>query len=105
MRKVKHVTVTVSSTEQEGLIWWALVYVPQGTNPNPMQVGPNALSLYEPNQFVMAAGLSDLTAGPVRIRSPVSRNLNSGDAIYLVYGMDVQAAYVSALVEYAITLQ
>ena len=53
----------------------------------------------------MAAGISDLTAGPVRIRSPVSRNLNSGDSVYLVYGSGAEGVTVSALIEYAITLQ
>ena len=38
MRKVKHVTVTVTSTTIEGVVWWALVYVPQGTSPNPLSV-------------------------------------------------------------------
>ena len=34
MRKVKHVTVTITSPNSEGTIWWALVYVPQGYQPN-----------------------------------------------------------------------
>ena len=38
-------------------------------------------SMYEPNQFVMNCGVIDPTAGPIRIYSPISRNLNDGDKI------------------------
>ena len=43
-------------------------------------------SLYEPNQFVMACGFNDPTAGPIRINSRVNRNLQSGDSVALVIG-------------------
>ena len=39
--------------------------------------------MYEPNQFVMNCGVIDPTAGPIRIYSPISRNLNDGDKISL----------------------
>ena len=111
MRKVKH--LTVSLTQIGGDQWafhWALVFVPQGYTPNALYslTGSVSGSVYEPNQFVLNAGIADPTAGPVRIRSPISRNLNSGDAIYLVYGV-TQAATgsvsVTGIVRYAVTLQ
>ena len=40
--------------------------------------------MYEPNQFVMNPGVIDPTAGPIRIYSPISRNLNDGDKISLL---------------------
>ena len=40
--------------------------------------------MYEPNQFVMNCGITDTNAGPIRYYSPLARNLNDGDAIYLV---------------------
>ena len=40
--------------------------------------------MYEPNQFVMNCGVVDGTAGPIRFSSPVGRNLNDGDSIYLL---------------------
>ena len=43
-------------------------------------------SLYEPNQFVMACGFNDPSAGPIRITSRVNRNLQSGDSVALVIG-------------------
>ena len=106
MRKVKHLTISVGGISgqgiDEGSCFWALVYVPQGTQPNNMSlVGSN---MYEPNQFVMNCGVFDFSAGPTRISSPLSRNLNSGDSIYLVVvpNVNVNMGYV---VRYAVTLQ
>lgn len=118
MRKVKHMQVSVClqhGADANNLaggapILWALVYVPQGT---PSVPPPNtSLSVYEPNQFVIASGISDADAGPVRINTPLARNLNSGDAIYLTYrllnGPNVAAASTGAsivtMTRYAITL-
>ena len=71
-------------------VWWALVFVPQGYQANalfPFYASSGLQgSLYEPNQFVMACGYNDPSAGPIRIRSRVSRNLQSGDSIALVIG-------------------
>jgi len=112
MRKVKHVRVSLSAAnytggaEQTSLtdLAWALVFVPEGYNPNNLD-GRSEHSFYEPNQYVMAAGYCDPNAGPVRISSPVSRNLNSGDQIVLVIGSTVAPVTICGLVEYAITLQ
>ena len=106
MRKVKHVRISLSPTDngESTDITWALVFVPEGYNPNVLD-GNNGHSLYEPNQFVMAAGHVDPAAGPVRISSPISRNLNSGDQILLVVGTTVAQKTVAGVVEYAVTLQ
>ena len=63
-------------------------------------------SMYEPNQFVMNCGVIDPTAGPIRIYSPISRNLNDGDKISLLIRptLDGAATIVSLCVRYAITL-
>ena len=109
MRKVKHLTVSLASNESSdgGLPWtyWCLVYVPQGTAPNVMTL-TGGTGMYEPNQFVMNCGVADFTAGPVRIRSPVSRNLNSGDKIVLLMSNPLTDAvrHVEYVVRYAITL-
>ena len=61
--------------------------------------------MYEPNQFVMNCGVVDPEAGPIRFTSPVSRNLNDGDAIYLLVkntNVDGPITY-NAVVRYAIT--
>lgn len=68
-------------------IFFALVYVPQGTDPSNINIGvPDACaSLYEPNQNVIMAGVwpGDLTAPFVK-KTRLARNLNSGDRIVLV---------------------
>ena len=111
MRKVKHITITVTDTATSGNLFWAIVYVPHGTQPNALfsltgnvnTVG----SMYEPNQFVMNCGVIDPQAGPIRFSSPLSRNLNSGDAIYLIVGRESQLNDPSLyfVARYAITLQ
>nr|QYM90080.1 hypothetical protein [Po-Circo-like virus] len=68
-------------------IFYALVYVPQGTDPSNINIGsPDApASLYEPNQNVIMSGVwpGDLTAPFVK-KTRLARNLNSGDSIALV---------------------
>ena len=86
MRKVKHLTMTFSA-EQDTRVLYALVFVPSGYEVNPVRnpiLGQSG-SLYEPNQFVMSSGVLDFSGGPLRISTPLSRNLNSGDAIYIVF--------------------
>ena len=107
-RTVGRFTVTVPvSTEHAAELYWALVYVPQGTSPNPLFSIPGNLtgSLYEPNQYVMASGVSDNSAGPVRIRTTMKRKLHSGDSIQLIIGSaqgTMSSALLSGLVSYSI---
>ena len=110
MRKVKHLTVSLAARDIAGqasdVAYWALVYVPQGTAVNTLNVAGTA-GMYEPNQFVMNCGVVDFSAGPCRFTSPVSRNLNSGDKIVLIMNGGSVAAerYFAYTVRYAITLQ
>ena len=57
-----------------GPMWWAIVYVPQGTTVGSINVttSASATGMYEPNQFVMNCGIADPTAGPIRFSSPVT---------------------------------
>ena len=107
MRKVKHLTcnltqVVAGGSSAESNLFWALVYVPQGDNcrvTNIATAGATPSSMYEPNQFVMNCGVIDPTAGPIRIYSPISRNLNDGDKISLLIRptLDGVATIVSLL--------
>ena len=108
MRKVKHImcnlttTALTPDTDSANPLYWAIVYVPQGTNIGALNLNN---SLYEPNQYVMNCGVVDPSAGPIRFSSPISRNLNSGDSIVLVIGKSYNlAAVYSGVVKYAITL-
>ena len=61
--------------------------------------------MYEPNQFVMNCGIVDPTAGPIRFGSPISRNLNDGDAIYLIVRHTIAAGMdIRGTCRYAITI-
>ena len=104
MRKVKHLTVSLAAALATSTpFYWALVFVPQGYNAN-ILFG-EAGSLYEPNQYVMACGLIDPDAGPIRIRSPIARNLNSGDSVQLILASLEASTSYRGVVSYAITLQ
>jgi hypothetical protein len=112
MRKVKHITISLTCGDDNPEFYWAIVYVPQGTQPNALfSVTGNVStigSMYEPNQFVMNCGVVDPNAGPVRFRSSLSRNLNSGDSIYLIVGKTTGSTSTSQIYfvsRYAITLQ
>ena len=105
MRKVKHLTVSMAANQaaQPFPLWWALVYVPQGTTANTLQI--DAGTLYEPNQYVMDSGVFDFDGGPLRVHCRLSRNLNSGDTIaFIVHSTSASVTY-SCNVTYAITLQ
>lgn len=110
MRKVKHLTINLTPVNMGGSggdfvgpVYWAIVYVPQGTTVGALNLNN---SLYEPNQYVMNCGVVDPSAGPIRFSSPVARNLNSGDAIYLVVGGVGYTATDNyyGTIKYAITL-
>ena len=104
MRKVKHLTISAVPHGADGW-WWVLMYVPQGMSTPGINI-TSQQPMVEPNQFVMNCGCLDSEAGPVRISSPVSRNLNSGDKIVLLLypiGSAITPG-ISGVVRYAITL-
>ena len=108
MRKVKHLTVNLTpASDGSGPLYWAIVYVPQGTTAGVLNIDSTAVSdMYEPNQFVMNCGIVDPTAGPIRFSSPISRNLNNGDSIVLLLRQTTTATMgVDGTIRYAITLQ
>ena len=85
MRKVKHFLLSFTCTADTQPFYYALVFVPAGYEPQRIAL-PNegtAVPAYDANQFVISQGVLDFSGGPLRIRSPLSRNLNSGDSIYL----------------------
>ena len=52
MRKVKHLMVNMAPVpDNAGPIYWAIVYVPQGTTPGVLNIDSTAVAdMYEPNQ-------------------------------------------------------
>jgi hypothetical protein len=107
-RKVKNITVSATVDSSSAVpIYWALVYVPEGTTPGGLNIATTAgqlTALYEPNQFVMNCGIADPSAGPIRFWSPLARNLNDGDTIVLLVRHQATAAIqIRTLIRYAIT--
>ena len=111
MRKVKHLTISMAAQGSVSAaldIYWALVYCPEGMNPNTLSISTvvgQSTPLYEPNQYVMSCGVMDFSAGPTRISTPLSRNLNSGDRIFLIMANPTaNTVNLYGVVRYAITL-
>ena len=77
MRKIKHLTVNLTTGADAIQLYWALVYVPQGTPVGQISIGTSAnVEMYEPNQFVMNCGVVDPNAGrPL----PIDLNSENGD--------------------------
>lgn len=84
-RKVKRFVINMALPPTSNmLLWWALVYVPEGTAPSlPSVTGEG----YQPSQFVICQGMLASSA-PVRINTPMSRNLNQNDQVMLVIWHD-----------------
>lgn len=111
-RKAKHFELSFSVADIEIPIAYALVFVPEGYTANRIQIpAPNYYTtLYEPAQYVISQGVLDFSGGPCRIRTPLSRNLNSGDKIALI--LSIPSPFTAtkrdinmfATVKYAITM-
>jgi hypothetical protein len=116
MRKAKNFDIMMSSQGVDNTgspIVWALIYVPEGINPQNIQINaadanPEVFSsLFEPNQHVIASGV--ISPGQdVRLFSPLARNLNSGDCVVLQFlgpsHTTAQSTNIVARVNYAISL-
>lgn len=112
IRKVKNFTLTISpglyDTESNVNlnfpIRFVLVYVPEGQNASDINTGTGINSLYEPNQNVIMSG-AFMANENFRIRSYLSRNLNSGDSIQLLMvGQAFDSWETSVVSNMAITL-
>lgn len=106
-RKVKNFSLSLSLLTEESIpIFWALVYIPEGTDVSGINFGNfsesviSTTSLYEPNQNVIMQGVID-NKQAYKFRTPLARNLNSGDTVAFVFR---SAADFSADATLALTL-
>ena len=96
-RKCKNFTLTVSlksaadSADFVIPIYFALVFVPEGTEASTLNVGHTitddvlqARSYYEPNQNVIFQGIVDHNQ-VYKFKTRLARNLNAGDTIQLIW--------------------
>ena len=109
VRKVKNFKITFNTSYGNAgsppSFYFALVYVPKGYSPN--EVFPQGVNdLYSPANNVILCGFLD-TSDPAQQTwfSPLSRNLNAGDGLALVYkNLDPSKNTPSqVLIQYAIT--
>lgn len=98
-RKCKNFTIKVTANLNDDPIIGALIYVPEGTIANPLQVAGTAQSLYEPNQNIIATfvippnctrdgqdHLVEVSAPTqITVSNKLARNLNTGDYIVLLF--------------------
>ena len=98
-RKVKNMTLSISTTQISVPVLCTVVYVPQGTEASNLSVNGSGTtdpsSLYEPNQNV----IMQFVLNPVyatgegscvqRFKTRLARNLDSGDSIKLVMAPSV----------------
>lgn len=103
VRKVTRFNISIPATLSA--TYWALVYIPEGAVTS--SLFPNSTNLFEPSNYVLASGVSDNDAGPIRISTRIQKNLNAGDQIYLLTATHQQPPqpgtyYIRGLVRYAI---
>ena len=105
IRKMKNLTITFTS-KTTSLYFYSIIYVPQGHSVSTISLpdSGHASEVYPANQYVLSSGWLSFTGGPCRIFTPLARNLNSGDTIYLVLSTinEPDTEMVFAEVQYAI---
>ena len=83
-RKCGKFTISLSlEGKKDSLIYWALVHVAED-RANANWIDPGAAdNCYKPASNVLASGMNDTNAGPVRIYCPLFKNLTQNDKIIL----------------------
>lgn len=105
VRQVARMTITITNQtdrpdQNQGTLFWALVYIPEGAVTSALF--PNSTTLFTPSNYVLASGISDGNAGPIRISSKLRKNLNANDQIYLLTATAQAGSSWVGLVRYAI---
>jgi len=101
VRQVARMTITLTGSFNDTRpLFWALVYIPEGAVTS--SLFPNSTTLFNPSSYVLASGVSDSDAGPIRISSRLKKNLNANDQIYLLTASTQSGGQYIGLVKYAI---
>ena len=105
--KVKYFRLNVVF-ESSVTVLWALVYVLDGLPIGKINVAgtlgdsvPGAL--YEPQQFIITSGVytsqgSSGASAPLRVWTPLARNLNPGDGVFLVWQALTSASSIPTVI-------
>ena len=96
--KVKYFRLNIVF-ESSVTVLWALVYVPDGLPIGKLNVAGSVVdsipgALYEPQQFIITSGVytsqgSSGASAPLRVWTPLARNLNPGDGCPRLAGSNV----------------
>lgn len=101
VRQVARMTITLTGSFGDARpFFWALVYIPEGAVTSALF--PNSDTLFNPSNYVLASGVADSDAGPIRISSRLKKNLNANDQIYLLTASPTSGSTLLGLVRYAI---
>lgn len=104
VRQVARMTITLTgdsnATDIPPNLYWALVYIPEGAVTS--SLFPAADTLFQPSNYVLASGIADSNAGPIRISSRLKKNLNANDQIFLLTACKQPNWTFEGLVRYAI---
>lgn len=107
VRKVKNFGIEFSSPS-EGIVMWALVYVPSGYQPNALTLTgtPAPITIYQPTNNVIMAGMYDPQdpGNTARRFTRLSRLLKAGDGLALVYSTQNDPPNFRFILTYAIAL-
>ena len=104
--KVKYFRLNIVF-ESSVTVLWALVYVPDVPIGRLNVAGSQADSvpgaLYEPQQFIIASGVytsqgSSGASAPLRVWTPLARNLNPGDGVFLVWQALTSASSIPTII-------
>ena len=72
VRQVARMTITLTEYSDNNFpVFWALVYIPEGVTTTALF--PSTTELFRPSNYVLATGVNDATAGPIRISSRLRR--------------------------------
>ena len=106
VRKTKNFSIEFGNPDADSdqIIVWALVYVPAGYTPN--TIGDPGKTVYTPTNNVIMSGIYDSNdpGNTARRMTRMSRLLNAGDGIALVYKSSQVQTKFRVQVTYAIAL-
>ena len=105
--KVKYFRLNIVF-ESSVTVLWALVYVPDGLPIGRLNVAGSLAdsvpgALYEPQQFIITSGVytsqgSSGASAPLRVWTPLARNLNPGDGVFLVWQALTSASSIPTVI-------
>ena len=105
--KVKYFRLNIVF-ESSVTVLWALVYVPDGLPIGRLNVAGTGVdstpgALYEPQQFIITSGVytsqgSSGASAPLRVWTPLARNLSPGDGVFLVWQALTSASSIPTIV-------